>query len=258
MVFQDPYTALNPCLTAGQALEEALRGAGRKRSRADQALQPGERIGAMLELVGLRREDADRYPREFSGGQRQRICIARALITEPELLICDEALSSLDAGAREQILALLLDVQKKTGIACLFISHDMHVVRQISGRIGVMYGGSMVETGRTKAVCSDPWHPYTKQLIESVPEPDPLKAAKLKGTPLKETSGGDGRRGLMFRKKHPPAGCPFAGHCGYALECCTAETPDVQIFGEREVRCFLYSEEHSGRRSEGYEMTSQI
>lgn len=258
MVFQDPYTALNPCLTAGQALEEALRGAGRKRRRADQALQPGERIGAMLELVGLRREDADRYPREFSGGQRQRICIARALITEPELLICDEALSSLDAGAREQILALLLDVQKKTGIACLFISHDMHVVRQISGRIGVMYGGSMVETGRTKAVCSDPWHPYTKQLIESVPEPDPLKAAKLKGAPLKETSGGDGRRGLMFRKKHPPAGCPFAGRCGYTLECCTAETPDVQIFGEREVRCFLYSEEHSGRRSEGYEMTSQI
>ena len=116
----------------------------------------------------------------------------------------------------------------------------------------------MVETGRTKAVCSDPWHPYTKQLIESVPEPDPLKAAKLKGAPLKETSGGDGRRGMMFRKKHPPAGCPFAGRCGYALECCTAETPDVQIFGEREVRCFLYSEEPSGKRSEGYEMTSQI
>lgn len=293
MVFQDPYAALNPCLTAGQALEEALRGAGRIRRKEKKEHQGGqqgsggqgpekqsrgekqspremqaqqeqsraqirERIGAVLELVGLRREDADRYPREFSGGQRQRIGIARALITEPELLICDEALSSLDAGAREQILALLLEIQKKRGISCLFISHDMHVVRQISDRIGVMYGGSLVETGRTREVCSDPWHPYTKQLIEAVPEPDPLKAAKLRSAPVKETPVKEARSRLLFHKRRPPAGCPFAGRCGYALECCASEAPGSRKFGSREIRCFLYSEEHSGRRSEGYEMTSQI
>ena len=264
MVFQDPYAALNPCLTAGQALEEALRGAGRIRQKEKKEQQEQscaemrERIGAVLELVGLRREDADRYPREFSGGQRQRIGIARALITEPELLICDEALSSLDAGAREQILALLLEIQKKRGIACLFISHDMHVVRQISDRIGVMYGGSLVETGRTREVCSDPWHPYTKQLIEAVPEPDPLKAAKLRSAPVKETPVKEGRSRLLFHKRRPSAGCPFAGHCGYALECCASEAPGSRKFGSREIRCFLYSEKHSGRRSEGYEMTSQI
>ena len=206
MVFQDPYAALNPCLTAGQALEEALRGAGGKEGSGRGEIR--ERVGDMLELVGLERGDADRYPREFSGGQRQRVGIARALITEPEILICDEALSSLDAAAREQILTLLLAIQKKRRIACLFISHDMHVVRQISDRIGVMYSGSMVETGRTREVCSDPWHPYQR--------------------------------------------------CGYALECCAGEAPGNGRFGSRQVRCFLYSENHSGRRAEGYEMTSQI
>jgi len=258
MVFQDPYAALNPCLTAGQALEEALRGAGRISGKELTREERRERIGAVLEQAGLRREDADRYPREFSGGQRQRICIARALITEPELLICDEALSSLDAGAREQILSLLLEIQKERGIACLFISHDMHVVRQVSDRIGVMYGGSLVEAGRTKDVCSDPWHPYTKQLIESVPEPDPLKAAKLKSVPVTETPVREGRGSLLSPKKLPPAGCPFAGRCGYALECCASEAPGSRRFGSREIRCFLYSEAHSGKRSEGYEMTSQI
>lgn len=267
MVFQDPYAALNPSLTAGQALEEALRGAGRikrrenegtRKKREESAEMIRRRTGDMLELVGLSREDADRWPGEFSGGQRQRICIARALITEPELLICDEALSSLDAGAREQILSLLLEIQKKTGIACLFISHDMHVMRQISSRIGVMYRGNIVETGQTKEVCSDPWHPYTKQLIEAVPEPDPLKAARLRSVPVKDAPGRSTERGMLFRKRPSPAGCPFAGRCGYSLECCTAETPEVRTFGTRKVRCFLYSEEHSGRRAEGYEMTSQI
>lgn len=256
MVFQDPYAALNPCLTAGQALEEALRGAGGKES-------PGrgesrERVGDMLELVGLERGDADRYPREFSGGQRQRVGIARALITEPELLICDEALSSLDAAAREQILTLLLAIQKKCRIACLFISHDMHVVRQISDRIGVMYSGSMVETGRTREVCSDPWHPYTKQLIEAMPEPDPLKAAKIRAVPFKDPGAPEQADKSGRRKKGLKTGCPFAQRCGYALECCAGEAPGNGRFGSRQVRCFLYSENHSGRRAEGYEMTSQI
>ena len=238
MVFQDPYAALNPCLTAGQALEEALRGAGGKEGSGRGEIR--ERVGDMLELVGLER------------------AVGENNVREPEILICDEALSSLDAAAREQILTLLLAIQKKRRIACLFISHDMHVVRQISDRIGVMYSGSMVETGRTREVCSDPWHPYTKQLIEAMPEPDPLKAAKIRAVPFKDPGAPEQADKSGRRKKGLKTGCPFAQRCGYALECCAGEAPGNGRFGSRQVRCFLYSENHSGRRAEGYEMTSQI
>lgn len=259
MVFQDPYASLNPCLTVREALEEALEAAryrvnGTDRRRPERRSsrhsrengRMAEKIDRMLRLTGLSPEDADRYPRDFSGGQRQRIGIARALIVEPEILVCDEALSSLDATTREQILELIFRIQRKIGFACLFISHDMHVVRRISDRIGVMYGGRIVEMGETKRICSDPWHPYTKQLIEAVLEPDPLRAAKIKAAPLKDGTG-------INR-----SGCPFAGRCGYALDCCCEEIPESYSFDGREVSCFLYSERHSGRRSSGYRMTSQI
>ncbi len=263
MVFQDPYASLNPCLTVRQALSEALdaavrlnghdagdadvRAAGHRLTEQEKE----ERIRKILALTGLSYDDADRYPHAFSGGQRQRIGIARALITEPEVLVCDEAISSLDATTREQILELIFRVQRKIGFACLFISHDMHVVRRISDRIAVMYGGQIVETGRTKKVCSDPWHPYTKLLLEAVPEPDPVRAKKIKSGPVKEAAGTD----------LPDAAggcCPFAGRCGYALECCRRERPEQYAFGDRSVSCFLYSDEHSGRRSSAYRMTSQI
>ena len=113
-----------------------------------------------------------------------------------------------------------------------------------------MYGGRIVEKGETKKICSDPWHPYTKQLIEAVPEPDPLRAAKIKAAPLKDSTG-DG-------KGIEQSGCPFAGRCGYALECCGKEIPESYLFEGREVFCFLYSDRHSGRRSSDYKMTSQI
>lgn len=260
MVFQDPYASLNPCLTVREALKEALEASGQrvngtKRCRPERQRSSSysrekgrmaEKIDRMLRLTGLSPEDADRYPRDFSGGQRQRIGIARALIVEPEILVCDEALSSLDATTREQILELIFRIQRKIGFACLFISHDMHVVRRISDRIAVMYGGRIVETGETKKVCSDPWHPYTKQLIEAVPEPDPLRAVKIKAAP-----GKDGTEMVRY-------GCPFAGRCGYALECCGEEIPESYSFDGREVSCFLYSDRHSGRRSRDYRMTSQI
>lgn len=261
MVFQDPYASLNPCLTVRQALSEALdaaagfAGRGAVDGRADRhpltEQEKEERIRKILALTGMSYDDADRYPHAFSGGQRQRIGIARALITEPEVLVCDEAISSLDATTREQILELIFRVQRKIGFACLFISHDMHVVRRISDRIAVMYGGQIVETGRTKEVCSDPWHPYTKLLLEAVPEPDPVRAKKIKSGPVKETAGTD---------QSDAAGgcCPFAGRCGYALECCRRERPEQYVFGDRSVSCFLYSDEHSGRRSSAYRMTSQI
>ena len=261
MVFQDPYASLNPCLTVRQALSEALDAAagfaGRSAvdGRADRhpltEQEKEERIRKILALTGLSYGDADRYPHAFSGGQRQRIGIARALITEPEVLVCDEAISSLDATTREQILELIFRVQRKIGFACLFISHDMHVVRRISDRIAVMYGGQIVETGRTKEVCSDPWHPYTKLLLEAVPEPDPVRAKKIKSGPVKEAAGTD-------LTDAAEGCCPFAGRCGYALECCRRERPEQYVFGDRSVSCFLYSDEHSGRRSSAYRMTSQI
>lgn len=249
MVFQDPYGSLNPCLTAGQALDEALRAAGFPEERTDRERRR-ERIRDMLERVGLTEDDMDKYPSEFSGGQRQRIGIARALIVRPEILICDEALSSLDAVTQQQILDLLLDIQREQQIACLFISHDMHVIRRISSRMGVMYGGRLVETGRTREVCSDPWHPYTKLLLEASPDADPLKARRIRGLPAGKQDAGN--RGMGDK------GCPFAGECGYAMKCCTEQEPGTYRFGERAVSCFLYSEEHSGRRSRDYIMTSQI
>ena len=263
MVFQDPYASLNPCLTVRQALSEALDAAvrlGGHDAGDEDARAAGhclteeekeERIRKILALTGLSYGDADRYPHAFSGGQRQRIGIARALITEPEVLVCDEAISSLDATTREQILELIFRVQRKIGFACLFISHDMHVVRRISDRIAVMYGGQIVETGRTKKVCSDPWHPYTKLLLEAVPEPDPVRAKKIKSGPVKEAAGTD-------LTDAAEGCCPFAGRCGYALECCRRERPEQYVFGDRGVSCFLYSDEHSGRRSSAYRMTSQI
>ena len=261
MVFQDPYASLNPCLTVRQALSEALDAAagfaGRDAvdGRADRhplrEQEKEERIRKILALTGLSYDDADRYPHAFSGGQRQRIGIARALITEPEVLVCDEAISSLDATTREQILELIFRVQRKIGFACLFISHDMHVVRRISDRIAVMYGGQIVESGKTKEVCSDPWHPYTKLLLEAVPEPDPVRAKKIKSGLVKEAAGTD-------LTDAAEGCCPFAGRCGYALECCRRERPEQYVFGDRSVSCFLYSDEHSGRRSSAYRMTSQI
>lgn len=246
MVFQDAYGSLNPCLTVGQALGDALRAQGGKDS-----LTPAERrrrVEEMLCMAGLSPEDADRYPDEFSGGERQRIGIARALIPEPELLICDEAFSALDASTRKQVLDLLLSIQKKKKIACLFISHDLALIRQVSSRISVLCRGRLVESGETKGVCSDPWHPYTKMLLNSILPPDPLKAGKVRPVFAEEnTQGTDSGKG-----------CPFAESCGYAMKCCFEEPPGPYHFGSRETACFLYSEKHTGKRAEGYTMTSQI
>ena len=247
MVFQDPYGALNPCLTVGQALEEAIR-----KTVPDPWLRR-QKAEDILRLSGLRETVRNRYPRELSGGERQRAGIARALVCDPELLICDEAFSSLDASTRDGLLELFGTLQREQALTCLFISHDMKAVARISGRMGVLFRGELVETGRTRSVCTDPWHPYTKQLLLSMPAPDPLRAGRKKGILFREKSTElPGRDGGAHR------GCPFAENCPYAMDCCREETPDSYVFGERTVKCFLYSEEHSGRRAEGYKMTSQI
>lgn len=244
MVFQDPYASLNPRMTIQSALEEPLI--------LNTGDSPGERkkkVEDILSVVGLSPTDAKKYPHAFSGGQRQRIGIARALILEPELLVCDEPVSALDVSIQEQILSLLEQIRKNRSLAYLFISHDLNVVKRISRRMGVMYAGSLVETGGTKEIYEDPWHPYTKALLSAVLVPDPWKARRKKAVLRTEEK----------KVEVPPGrGCPFAGRCGYALSSCFMEKPEHYRFDGREIACFLYSEEYAGRRTGSVKMTSQI
>ena len=169
VVFQDPYSSLNPSLTIEQTLAEPLR--VKKMSAADAS----KRIRTLLDQVGLPSNAADRLPREFSGGQRQRIAIARALALSPELIVCDEPVSALDLSTQARVLDLFKDIQEATGVACLFVSHDLGVVRHISHNVLVLYRGRLVERGRADVVTSRPTHPYTQRLLMSSPVPDPIE-----------------------------------------------------------------------------------
>ncbi len=169
VVFQDPYTSLNPSMTVGDTLMEPLlaQGAGRQRARA--------RIADLLERVHLPRGAADRLPREFSGGQRQRVAIARALALEPKLIVCDEPVSALDLTTQERVLDLLTEIQESTGVAYLFISHDLTVVRHMSHRVAVIYRGEIIEQGDTAEVTAHPAQPYTRKLLLAAPVVDPVR-----------------------------------------------------------------------------------
>ncbi|KAA9089099.1 ATP-binding cassette domain-containing protein [Microbacterium radiodurans] len=167
VIFQDPYSSLNPALTVGDILSEPLivQGATPRDARA--------KVVGLLDRVGLPKDAADRLPREFSGGQRQRVAIARALAPEPELIVCDEAVSALDLSTQAIVLELLQDIQRNTGVALLFISHDLAVVRHVSDRVAVIYKGDIVEEGLADAVTSRPEHPYTRRLLFASPVADP-------------------------------------------------------------------------------------
>jgi ABC-type glutathione transport system ATPase component len=167
-VFQDPYTSLNPSMTVGEILSEPLiaQGGSPRDARA--------RVAALLDQVGLPRDASARLPREFSGGQRQRVAIARALAPEPKLIVCDEPVSALDLSTQALVLDLLIDIQRRTGVAYLFVSHDLTVVRHISHRVSVVYKGDIVESGNAAAITSDPEHPYTQRLLLASPVPDPV------------------------------------------------------------------------------------
>lgn len=228
MVFQDPATALNPRMTIGEAVGEPLlvrglaRGAGLR-----------ERVGALLAEVGLRPEHAARFPHQFSGGQRQRIVIARALALRPALLVCDEPVSALDVSVRAQILNLLVELQRSHAMANLFVSHDLAVVRHVCDRVAVMYLGRLVELAPRDGLFAMPRHPYTRALLQAVPEPDPARQRAKLSVPL---------TGEIPSPARPPPGCRFHTRCPMARELCQTEEPVWRRIGTSEVACHFAEE----------------
>src|SRR5437588_10496676 len=211
IIFQDPYASLNPRMTVGQILTEPL-------ALHDLVLPAGrrERVEELLRLVGLEPRFARRYPHEFSGGQRQRIAIARALAVEPQLIHCDEPVSALDVSIRSQILNLLRDLQDRLGLAYIFVSHDLAVVKPIADRVAVMNLGTIVETAEAQALFAAPKHPYSRALLAAIPVPRP-----------KAKRGRILLQGEMPSALNPPSGCRFHTRCPYAIERCRSEVPEL-------------------------------
>ncbi|MGN0513676.1 MAG: ABC transporter ATP-binding protein [Lachnospiraceae bacterium] len=226
MIFQDPYTSLNPRLTVGKIIEEPLiinKIGHNKQERVEMVLE-------IMKKCGLREDQYFRYPHEFSGGQRQRIGIARSLILNPELIICDEPVSALDVSIQAQILNLLSDIKRETGISYLFISHNMSVVRYVSDKIAVMYLGNVVEYAKTDELFSNPLHPYTKALLSVVPDANPhVNKEKIK------------LKGEIPSPMNLPEGCPFHTRCPHATVDCQHIVPKMQKINENHsVSCLLY------------------
>jgi oligopeptide transport system ATP-binding protein len=226
IIFQDPFASLNPRMTVGAIVGEALT----IHKLAKTAREYEERIVHLLETVGLAADHMRRYPHEFSGGQRQRIGIARALAVSPKLIVCDEAVSALDVSIQAQVINLLEDLRDQFKLSYVFIAHDLSVVEHISHRVAVMYLGRIVEIAPAKALYTDPKHPYTEALLSAVPIPDP--SVKRKRIPL---------QGDVPSPINPPAGCHFHTRCPIAQKgLCDRERPELKKTGEGHwVSCHL-------------------
>lgn len=228
IIFQDPYASLNPRQRVGDMLTEPLTIHGLARGEAAK-----RRVLELLELVGLPADSVRKFPHEFSGGQRQRLCIARALAVDPKLIVCDECVSALDVSIQAQIINLLMKLQRQLGIALVFVSHDLRVVRHISTHVAVMYLGRVVEYAPTEELFSNPAHPYTRALLSAVPLPDPDAQAQR----------------IVLKGELPspiavPSGCPFHTRCYAVQERCASEVPqerDVSGCGHL-CRCLLCEE----------------
>jgi peptide/nickel transport system ATP-binding protein len=213
VVFQDPFSSLNPRLRVRDILAEPIRNFGLVKSSAEL----DSKVAALMDTVRLPRDALDRLPHEFSGGQRQRICIARALAAEPDLIVCDEAVSALDVSVKAQIVNLLQDLQHEFGLALLFISHDLAIVEHMTHRVAVMYLGKIVEMAPRQQIFAAPRHPYTKALLSAVPVPDPTA-----------------RRNPMILKGdvpspiNPPSGCRFHTRCPFVFDRCRTEEPELR------------------------------
>jgi peptide/nickel transport system ATP-binding protein len=229
MIFQDPYASLNPRWRVRDIVAEPIRAFSILRGRQEIA----DRVGALLTQVGLSAVDGDKYPHEFSGGQRQRISIARALSSEPDFLVCDEPTSALDVSVQAQILNLMRDLQQRLGLTYLFISHNLAVVRHMSDRLGVMYLGRIVEIGPGEAIFRQPLHPYTRLLLDAIPDLDMVGRAR---TPV----GGEVPSPIA-----PPPGCHFHPRCPLANERCRVEKPAHTRVGEVLVACHAVAEGRS-------------
>jgi peptide/nickel transport system ATP-binding protein len=236
IVFQDPMASLDPRMRIRDSIAEGMEAFGIGADEAERT----ERVVSLLRRVQLEPEQMWRYPHEFSGGQRQRICIARALATEPRLVICDEATSALDVSIQAQILNLLRDLQEEHDLSYLFITHDLGVVRYLADRVADMYLGQIVEDGETERLFEQPAHPYTRALVDAVPSADPA------------------RRGVSARAQgdvpspaNPPPGCRFHTRCPEAFARCAREMPTLYPVQDGASRCFLRDPAGSGTQEVG-------
>jgi peptide/nickel transport system ATP-binding protein len=226
MIFQDPYASLNPRWKVQDIIAEPLRQHGLVTDKEELRTK----VGVLLQSVGLAAADSEKFPHQFSGGQRQRISIARALATQPEFLVCDEPTSALDVSVQAQVLNIMKDLQRTRGLTYLFISHNLAVVRHVSDQVGVMYLGRLVELADKAKLFSQPRHPYTRMLLDAIPD---IHMSGRARTPV---------QGEVPNPLNPPTGCAFHPRCPHANARCKSERPALNVFQGIQIACHAVEE----------------